>query len=43
MEVTLFGMLTEVNLSQLSNALLPMEVTLFGMLTVIKSSQQRNA
>ncbi len=31
MEVTLFGMVTEVKLLQPLNALSPMEVTLFGM------------
>ena len=43
MEVTLFGMVTEVKPLQLLNALPPMEVTLFGMVTEVKPLQPPNA
>ena len=39
MEVTLFGMVTEVKPLQSSNAPSPMEVTLFGMVTEVKPLQ----
>ncbi len=39
MEVTLFGMVTEVKPLQPQNALFPMEVTLFGMVTEVKPLQ----
>jgi hypothetical protein len=39
MEVTLFGMVTEVRAEHLLNASLPMVVTLFGMVTEVKSEQ----
>ena len=38
-EVTLFGMVTEVKPLQPSNALLPMEVTLLGMVIEVKPLQ----
>ncbi len=43
MEVTLFGMVTEVKPLQSRNANSPMEVTLFGMVTEVKPLQSRNA
>ena len=36
MEVTLFGMVTDVKLLQSLNALIPMEVTLLGIVTEVK-------
>jgi len=39
MEVTLFGMVTDIKPLQPLNALSPMEVTLFGMLTDVKPLQ----
>ena len=39
MEVTLFGMVTEVKPLQSQNAPNPMEVTLFGMVTEVKPLQ----
>ena len=39
MEVTLFGMVTDVKPLQRQNALPPMEVTLFGMVTDVKPLQ----
>ena len=43
MEVTLFGIVTEVKPLQPLNALLPIEVTLFGIVTEVKPLQPENA
>ena len=39
MDVTLFGIVTEVNASQLEKAEDPMDVTLFGIVTEVNESQ----
>jgi membrane-associated HD superfamily phosphohydrolase len=43
MLVTLFGIVTDVKLEQLSNADSPMLITLFGIVTDVKLEQLLNA
>jgi metal-sulfur cluster biosynthetic enzyme len=43
MEVTELGMVMEVKLSQLENALFPIEVTELGMVMEVKLSHSENA
>ena len=43
MDVTLFGIVTEVRLLQLKKARLPMEITLLGMMTEVRPVQPEKA